>query len=213
MTRHSRSSGSDNKPISTTWSILSGSVPHMAPANRFDNEVFHFYQTVDFPSAFSAGTASNGVYSFAPNLNTILSTQLTALQAIFDQYMIEDCEVWVEAQNQTSTPVGQIGGKLYTVVDYDDLSNLTSVGQALSYSNCVATSFNQGHYRRWKPHVALAAYSGTFTSYANVKSIWIDIASPAVQHYGVKVYTDFTSTSTVTFDIRVRLRIGVRNLR
>lgn len=188
----------------------------MAPAMRFDNEVYHFYQTQDAPSAFTATTSSSGVYSVAPALANILGSQLTALQGVFDQYKIEECEVWCEAQNQggSSTPIPQIGGKLYSVVDYDDATNLSSVGQAMSYSNVVVTSLNQGHYRRWKPRIAMAAYQGALTAFANMSAQWIDIAYPNVAHYGMKFYTDFvTSTSNVSFDIRLRILVACRNVR
>lgn len=203
--------------ISTTWSILSGSVPHLQPAMRFDNEIYRFFQTIDGPSAFTATTSTPGIYSIAPALSTIPGAQLAALQGVFDQYKIEEVEVWCEAQSQggSATPISQIGGKLYSVIDYDDAANLANVASALNYSNCIVTSFNQGHYRKWKPHIAMAAYSGsTFTSYANFKPQWIDIASASVQHYGCKFITDLsTSTSNVSWDIRVRIRVACRNIR
>jgi hypothetical protein len=182
---------------------------------RFDNEVYHFYQSNDGPSAFTATTSTPGVYSIAPSLQSSTSSaQLSALQAIFDQYKILSVEFWCEAQNQSSTPINQIGGKLYSVIDYDDAANLANVASALSYSNCIVSSFNQGHYRKWKPHLAMAAYSGTFTSYANMKDEWLDIASANVQHYGAKFITDLsTSTNNVSFDIRVRILVACRNLR
>jgi hypothetical protein len=208
---------SQNNEISTTWSSLSGKVPHLQPAMRFDNQVYRFFQTIDYPSVFTATTSTPGVYSLAPQLNSIAGTQLAALQGVFDQYKIEEIEVWCEAQNQGgsgTTPIDQIGGKLYSVIDYDDAANLATVAAALNYSNCIVSSFNQGHYRKWKPHIAMAAYSGAFTSYANMKAQWLDIASAAVQHYGCKFITDLsTSTSNVSWDLRVRIRVSCRNIR
>jgi hypothetical protein len=189
----------------------------MAPAMKFDHEVYHFYQTQDAPSSFTATTSTPGIYSVAPALNNILAAQLSALQGVFDQYKIVECEVWCEAQRQGgsgTTPIDQIAGKLYSVVDYDDAANLSTVGQAMSYTNCVVSSFEQGHYRRWRPRIAMAAYQGALTAFANMAAQWIDIAYPNVAHYGMKFITDLSSsTSNISFDIRLRILVACRNTR
>jgi hypothetical protein len=178
---------------------------------RFDKESYKCYQTYDLLGIFQSTTSVPGVYSLAPALNAIYGTQLTAFQGVFDQYKIEEVEVWWEPQLQ-STPLDETGGKLYSVIDYDDAANLTNVSQALSYSNCVVTPVTQGHYRRWKPRCAAAMYGGAFTQFGNVAAPWIDIASTGVQHYGCKLYTDLTSV-TVVYDVRVRVRLAFRNIR
>jgi hypothetical protein len=85
--------------------------------------------------------------------------------------------------NSTTTLV-----PLYCVIDYDDSTNLTSVAAAEAYSTCLVLSPGESCDRTFKPRIALAAYSGAFTSYANAPSMWIDAGSTGVQHFGVKTY-------------------------
>lgn len=77
---------------------------------------------------------------------------------------------------------------LYCVIDYDDSSNLTSVGAAEAYSNCIVLGAGESCERTFRPRMAVAAYSGTFASFSNMADQWIDSASSGVQHYGIKIY-------------------------
>jgi hypothetical protein len=77
---------------------------------------------------------------------------------------------------------------IYCVIDYDDDTALGSATAAAAYSNCVVIHPGESCERIFQPHMALAAYAGAFTSYANVAPTWIDAASSGVRHYGVKLY-------------------------
>jgi len=77
---------------------------------------------------------------------------------------------------------------IYCVIDYDDASALSSAANASAYTNCVVMNPGESCERVFQPRMALAAYAGAFTSYANVGPQWIDAASNAVQHYGVKFW-------------------------
>lgn len=142
-----------------------------------------------------------GVYG---TINFQLQNQVTdygSLAAVFDQYRILAVEVVFRPQAQASAPTAASKGFLYTVLDYDDSSALTSIGQAEAYENCIATEVWQSQRRCLKPRAALAAYSGTFVSYANVEAPWIDCTSNAVQHYGIKYAIDVgNSGSLAVFD-------------
>jgi hypothetical protein len=76
------------------------------------------------------------------------------------------------------------------VIDYDDTSALSSAGAAVVYSNCVVLNPGESVERIFKPKVAIAAYTGSFSGYAVEDDVWIDAASSTVQHYGVKVWVD-----------------------
>lgn len=57
--------------------------------------------------------------------------------------------------------------------------------------------------------MAVAVYSGAFTSFANAPSSWIDSGSPNVQHYGLKAAV--TATAAVqTYNLQVRARVSFR---
>lgn len=107
----------------------------------------------------------------------------------FDQYRIEAIRFTLWPQNNAIGLVTNSTTSLvpvYLVIDYDDSTNLGSIAAAESYSNCVVVHPGQSFERVFKPRMALAAYSGAFTSYANVADTWIDAASTSVQHYGIK---------------------------
>jgi len=115
----------------------------------------------------------------------------SAYTNLFDQYRI-DCVVFriLPMQNaiglttnSTTTTV-----RLYTVVDYDDANTLTSEAQARAFESCVVVPPGHESSRTFQPRQALGAYQGTFGGYANVGGIWNDCNSPAIQHYGVKIF-------------------------
>jgi hypothetical protein len=117
----------------------------------------------------------------------------------WDQYKLEAIRFTVAPQNNA---IGLVTNStttlvpLYCVIDYDDSSNLTSAGQAQSYSNCVVVNPGESVERTFKPRMAIGAFGGsTFTSYANVADLWIDAASTNVLHYGVKLFIPGTAAA------------------
>jgi hypothetical protein len=179
------------------------------PQLRVDNVVYPVVQmTLVGSLSSSASLATFAAYNF-----TLASLdQYTTLVTLFDQYRFKEVEIMFSPRtigaNGTSTNTGQFA----TVVDYDDSSTLGTYAQALDYQNVQTSYGTDGHYHRFKPHAAVAAYSGSFSSYANLESPWIDCASSSVQHYGVK--TAWTVTDTVyTFDLTARFQLEFRNVR
>lgn len=103
---------------------------------------------------------------------------------LFDQYKIVDCEMWTEpslASTATGTNIW------YSAVDLDDANTPTSVSTVSLKQSAIASGTDAGHYHHFVPHVAVAEYSGSFTSYGNVPPTWVDSASPGVLHYGLKM--------------------------
>lgn len=137
--------------------------------------------------------------------------QFNDLAAVFDQYRVNEVEVFIT--NQASNLNIQNTGRLITVLDYDDSNNLTTLGQAEDYTTAVTSSCQSSQYRRLVPRMALAAYSGTlFNSFANIAPQWIDSASTAVKHYGVKLAASVTS-SVMVFDLQIKYNISFRQVR
>jgi len=58
--------------------------------------------------------------------------------------------------------------------------------------------------------MAVAAFSGAFTSYSNVPAGWIDSASPGVQHYGLKLYFESTPFGVISYEYSVRAKVSFR---
>lgn len=125
---------------------------------------------------------------------------------LFDQYMIEQVEVWIEPVAAQGTTVF---GDVTTAVDLDDASVPTTLQALKGKGGALGGQGGAGRYHRWRPHVAVAAYSGTFTSYANTPASWIDCASPSVQHFGIKIGAGATSVA-ITYQCTFRILAAFR---
>lgn len=199
--RHSKQVG-DGK----CWNILSQ--PKPAPLVRANvDRVYEVIQTQDAGLLVTTSTTVPVFASFGFSASSF--DQLTSFQNLFDQYKIVDIEFWLQPENSTAPAIGEFA----TVLDYDDTANLSTYAQATDYPSCVESSILVGQYRHFRPHIAVAAYSGAFTSFANQIAPWIDMASPSVVHYGVKLAAQATPTAAVKIHGVIRFRVLFRNLR
>jgi len=197
---------------SLTWNINNEAIPRFGNTSRRDNRIFRIEQTRDMGLALNSTItlpAFAGLYFTA---NAHLS-QFSQLAAVFDQYRVTTIEVWIEP---TSTSVSNLGvgtTNLYSAVDYDSAANPTTVDQILAYENVIVSNTANGHYRKFKPHIAVAAYQGAFSGYQNTSNVWIDSASGDVQHYGVKLGIGPTSSnSLIQINYVCRMKLEFRNV-
>lgn len=103
--------------------------------------------------------------------------------ALFDQYRFDHIEVWLESRAaQGATAYDTVA----SCVDLDDANVPTSFEQVTAKQGSLMGTGGAGRYHAWQPHMAVALFSGAFTSYGNEAASWIDSASPNVQHYGLK---------------------------
>jgi hypothetical protein len=135
--------------------------------------------------------------------------EYTDYTGLFDQYRFDDIEVWLEPQPSQSTAIANTG-QYVTAVDLDDVAAPGSYNAAISRQNALVTGGEAGHYHRWLPHMAVAVYSGAFTSFANEEAGWIDCGSPNVQHYGIKL-AFLTTSVAVAYNLSVRAKISFRS--
>jgi len=166
----------------------------------------HTFSTVAARFAFnvvaSTTAASNGGYYFAlSQLN--LSTSFTQL---FDRYRV--LHIQLQFCPQVAAPTG--GGPLITSIDYDD-SSTPSVEIQQRDTNLtvpVGTYFE----RSYIPRLATAAYSGSFTGYANTPpTMWIDSSSPNVQFYGLKYSLPVQTTATTVYSVTYKVHLQFKN--
>jgi hypothetical protein len=211
----SRSRGKSALPgDGKTWAPLSMGIPNM----RFkfpDNKVYKFIQMAESPS-FITGTVAPTNFFGGYSFTSASIQQFSSFAAVFDQYRITMVEVWLYASNpQVPSGASVSRGELLSVVDYDDATALSSISALQEYQNCVQTPAYIGHYRKFKPHIATAAYSGTFASYANMTDQWIDCSSTGVQYYGLKVglIGADSAANIVVLNQLVRVHAEFRNLR
>jgi len=157
--------------------------------------------------AFLTATALAGTYAYNSR-SFVLSdfSGASSLETVFDQYRFDQIECWLD----TTTPNnGNPMSTLYSTVDLDDAAVATTPGLIQDHPGAIVSVLPGGHYHKWRPHMAIAAYSGAFTSYSNAPPLWIDVASPNVQHYGLKTAILSTGTAYV-MDLTVRAVISFR---
>lgn len=177
-------------------------------------KVYTFIKAYSVNGALTQSTSSNNAYVPGLSLSTIVG-DYAYYTSIFDQYRINLIETILRPRGNVSTvnASASASGFLYSVIDYDDASAVTP-SQALNYDNVVTTSMEQSHRRCFVPHIALGAYSGTFSSYANVTEQWIDCNSPTVAHYGVKYVCDAGITGSLqSWDFICRISVSFRGVR
>jgi len=161
---------------------------------------------IDFVAAFSTSTIASTFGASSFTLGQFNGTaQYTGL---FDQYRFDEFEVWLEPQSNylSTTNVGM----LISAVDVDDANVPGTIEAVEDKQNSLSSNGGAGHYHRWKPHMAVALYSGVFTSFGNEDADWIDSASNTVQHYGIK-YAATQTTAIQNFNLQVRARVSFRN--
>jgi hypothetical protein len=195
-----------------SWNAVAMATPHMTNLSFKDNTVF---KTVQSSSQGIIATSSTSVLAqFQKNWTTSDINQFSSFAAVFDQYRFTMIEIWLTPSGPglAASYLNTTGGRMYSVTDYDDSNSLATSAAALQYQNVLVTSFTDGHYRRFTPHIAVAAYGGAFTQFKNEVADWIDCASTGVQHYGVKFCLDTTAgTADVKVDAFSRITVEFRN--
>lgn len=129
--------------------------------------------------------------------------------ALFDQYRIAALEFTFVPVTSNGT-----GSPLYTVIDYDDSSPLTLVGQVLEYDTLQITQPGQFHKRSLIPQVSTTVYNTAITSGYSSKSMqWIDAGNPNVPHYGLKYAAPFIAGVNYQITVLVKAIIQCKDIR
>jgi len=145
--------------------------------------------------------------------------QYATFQALFDQYRVDALEFTFRPTFTANSFTSGLGASfvppnLYTVIDYDDNTTPTSLAQLREYENCT-TSLYETVVRRFKPHIAVAAFNGSFTGNMNAPAPWIDTASNNVIHYGVKYGAEPSSLANdfQIWSVIARAQVSFRNVK
>jgi len=173
-------------------------------------------QTYEFSQSYeltSWAVSSITVPTFTSNNFTLNSLdQVSSLVAVFDQYMIANIRIQLIPRANVVDGTIVNSGLFTSLIDLDDVASLSTIGQAQDFQTALSSRGTETHVRTFKPRVAIAAYSGAFTSYANMGAQWIDTSSTTVQHYGIK--TAWTATSIIlTYDAVITFLVKFRNVR
>jgi len=127
----------------------------------------------------------------------------TAYLAAFDQYRLDMAEVIFRPRVDVAVSAAFNSGNLATTIDFDDATTPTTFNSVCERPLAVMSRGDEVQKRTWRPRMAVAAYSGVFTSFANMADQWCDVASTGIQFYGLKMA--WTATDAVyQYDATVR---------
>lgn len=139
----------------------------------------------------------------------------TEFTALFDQYRIDKVVVKLTPHYNVGFPAANVTyPRLYAAVDYSDKGVPASLNELRQYANCTITPAFKGITRTFVPKCAQALYSGVFTSYGSVSKGWVDVNSPSVQFYGLKLGLDpgeVGQTALQGYFIDVTAHVSFRN--
>jgi hypothetical protein len=158
-----------------------------------EGQVVYCKSTI-YVGTVTSTSAAEGLYGYSTTFDQI--TDYTSCQNLYDRYKISKVTWHIKGNTQPPLPAASPSASyLFACIDFDDGSAPSSVAVVGNYDNAVIATASEDLLITYKPKVALAAYSGAFTSYASQGDQWIDMGSPSVQHYGLKIGVS-QSTST-----------------
>jgi len=194
----------NRKLISKTWSVTAEGRPQSGITVN-SNKPYNVYQTVDFGvvTTTSAGAEVDGASAF----NLAQLSQVSSLQALFDQFRLVEVEVWLTPTYQ-NTSGGNSSARYAVAVDFDN-SNTVAFTGLLQYDNVQDVSANCGTYSRFKPHSTVTSVTNNST--LNVEGMWVDSAVPGYNWFGIKWACPATNV-TYTLNLTIRYHFQFRNV-
>lgn len=186
-----------------------------------DGALTKLSDTISLTSSTTGSTAF-GSYSVYGTLDCL--PNYTEFSTLFDRYKIVGMSMKFLMFNTgaltgaaVSATYSQSGILWHGITDYDDATappaTEAGIQQLREYESykvknaLVANTIKQ--YCR--PKLAVAAYGGAFTRYANMPALWVDANSTDVQHYGFKGIFEISpcavSSNTIVSYIKPELTI------
>jgi hypothetical protein len=168
------------------------------------NLVYPFEFTTNVSPNVTSSTTLESDYTFFFQLNNVLN--VSSLTTIFDAYRI------VGVRFKFIPLTGTQGAPLYTVIDYDDATT-TTIATMQNYDTLKISPPGGVFERCFVPRVAVGVYgSSVFTNFGQAQDMWINSASPSVQHYGLKAGLPLSATPT-TWAVSYTLKIQFKNVK
>nr|WAE42248.1 MAG: capsid protein [Cressdnaviricota sp.] len=174
-----------------------------------------FQQTYNMTQA--TGTAL--YYDFAPSISNMNASDLTAYANLYDEYRIKKCRLRIRYNTNFANLSTLPSWQVYSVIDRNDETSLTSLDQALGYNNCVVkkTTDYWCVNRTFVPSVTVKLTDVNGNSYLQEqKPQWIQLANnffnQVIAHLGCKVISEVQSSGmTVTAEIYTDIMVEFRN--
>lgn len=163
---------------------------------------------------------SNGAAAFNTINWTLSSAQNeSGFLALYDQYRFRKVELVFRplytSNSQSAAATSGTPPLIYTVIDYDDGNNATTISELQQYQTCKVHQY-ENFKITLKPHVNMGTYNGSnFNSSTNAVNQWVDCASDTVVWYGVKTGIDAGTSSTLlqVWHVTTTVWLEFRNVR
>jgi hypothetical protein len=184
-------------------------VPDVKPKTLQRHKLYTFQRSIDLGIITPSVTVETFT-SYTFTLNALPdSTEFTAL---FDQYRIMQVRMeFTPLFTDTSATVAY--PPIYSAIDYDDANSVTGA-QINEYDSVMFVPTGTYFERCFNPRIAVAAYSGAFTSFGQPPAgFWIDCASPSVVHYGLKTVMPVAGAANQVWSVRAHLLLQFRETR
>lgn len=167
--------------------------------------VQYFKRTVYLPAFIVSSTAVN--VPFVNSFSLADVPNATEFTTLYDQYKITGIQFKLYPRFN-SVDQNLSGGRIWTVLDYDDSNLPATINELCQYQNVKCTNTSQIHSRYLKPKFNLT------TGSANVpqSKFWIDVASTSVPYRGIKGIIEPTSAS-VAYDCKLTYYLAMKNVR
>lgn len=178
----------------------------------------HYFKRTQYTSGWTANQLLADTFvNYYGSLNQVPT--VSDFTGLYDQFKILAMKVTLIPRGNSSdiTPVGTSAAQsvgVFSVIDYDDNTNLTSISQACQYGNMKMTRSHQVHSRYFKPRITMNATASAGTQQAVNTRGWLDIATGGdVNHYGVKFALQIAPNSVQTFDLKVDYYLAFKSVR
>lgn len=194
----------------------------------------HFFTRYGFSKSITLGMDANGqrfgsVYSMGfqslywnPTGGQIDMANYSEFSALFDQYKVHSYtfEIIPRFDNanillSTANTVADFLPTIYWFFDTDDATVPSDSTEVMQRPHLRRALLKKPISITVKyPCVAASMYNTAITTgYSSKRSPWIDINSPAVPHYGLKLFIQGRANTEYVVDVRCKWRVSFKNPR
>lgn len=197
--------------------------------NRTRQPIQFFKRSVFFPAGTTGGIPNGQGQSVGVPADTFVSLVFrlgdlpnsSELTQLYDQYCVKAVKVHLmpkfDTANQTgtgTTPNAQHSmNRVFSIIDYDDNTNPSNLGEMMQYENLKTTKGISDHKRYLVPKMLTNAYGGiAATHYMPKAKQWIDCTNATTPHYGLKF--GFSAAGlALNYDLKVDYYVAFKNVR
>jgi len=183
-----------------------------SPPKNFLNAIHWIKDSFNWSTTISGAA---GVTELNQAFNLGQCANATAVASLYDQYCIYSVHTKIMMTGNAIITAAVSYGQLYTALDYDNASNITTVSAIQQYSSVESSEIYPGKsYERYlKPCVGniIGSSNGSAVT-TNPARLWVNSSSTSQPHYGLRTINVGNSTAqTYGLDAVSTFVIGLRN--